>query len=90
LESRLSVNEQVCQRESISANIESIKTSLNNPQRELPFNNSSIPLQQMSKMDSSEPFLAEIINCPSIDKYLTERIEPKHNIIIQGVSDLDN
>ncbi len=30
--------------------------------------------------------ISEIRNYPSIDKYLTERIEPKHNIIIQGVS----
>ncbi len=30
--------------------------------------------------------ISEIRNYPSIEKYLTERIEPKHNIIIQGVS----
>jgi hypothetical protein len=37
-----------------------------------------IPLQEMSKMNSSQPFLAEIHH------YST--IEPKQNIIIQGVS----
>jgi hypothetical protein len=78
LESLLSINEEVRQGRSIHD-----KQST----KEISFNMSSIPLQQMSKMDSSQPFLTEIINCSSIDKYFTERIEPKHNIIIQGVSD---
>ncbi|CAF0881663.1 unnamed protein product [Rotaria sordida] len=88
LESLLSINEESQQRRSISTNvqhnIESKKTSSKNHQIDIPLNMSAIPLQQLSKINSSQPFLAEIKNSSSINKYLTERIEPKHNIIIQG------
>jgi hypothetical protein len=60
-------------------NKKSIQSSSNNHHPiEIPC---SIPLQQMSNINSSQPFLADIRNT-----YLTERIEPKRNIIIQGVS----
>jgi len=79
LESFLSMNEASRQRKSM---IQHDPPSLDNPPIE-------IPLQQISSnINSSQPFLAEIRNYSSIDKYLTERIEPKHNIIIQGVSHL--
>lgn len=42
-----------------------------------------IPLEQMSKMNSSQPFLADIRTYPTIERYFTE---PQHNIILQGVS----
>jgi hypothetical protein len=82
LESLLSINEEVRQERLIHD-----KQSTNNYQKDISFNMSPMPLQQMSKINSSQPFLTEITNCSSIDKYFTERIEPKHNIIIQGVSD---
>jgi hypothetical protein len=75
LESILSINEEIRQKKSMTDIIQD-----KNP--------IEIPLQKMSKINSSQPFLAEIRNYSSIDKYLTERIEPKHNIIIQGVSHL--
>ena len=37
-------------------------------------------------IDSSQPFLPQLCRCSSpIDQYLTERIQPKQNIVIQGV-----
>ncbi len=73
LESRLSITEEV--RE--------IK-----PIQEMVHSNLIIqkPVQQKPKINSSELFLAEIRTSPALDTYLTERIEPKQQIIIQGVS----
>ena len=37
-------------------------------------------------IDSSQPFLPDLCRCSSpIDQYLTGRMQPKQNIIIQGV-----
>ncbi|CAF2647556.1 unnamed protein product [Rotaria sp. Silwood2] len=88
LESLLSINEESRQRKSISTNvqhnIESKNASSKNHQIDISLNMSANPLQRLSKIYFSKPGLAEIKNSSSINKYLIERMEPKHNIIIQG------
>ncbi|UJR22621.1 hypothetical protein I4U23_025662 [Adineta vaga] len=88
LESLLSVRSDISQRRSISEMIQmdkqSIKASSNNDSNEIPLNMSAMPLQQTSKINTSQPFIAEIRNYSSTDKYFNEDVEPKRNIIIQG------
>ncbi|CAF4886945.1 unnamed protein product, partial [Rotaria sp. Silwood1] len=88
LESLLSLNEDSRHQRSISTNVqhntEWKKTSSKNHQIDISLNMSAIPLQQLSKIHSSQSFIAEIQHSSSINKYFIERIQPKHNIVIQG------
>ncbi|CAF3164472.1 unnamed protein product [Rotaria socialis] len=84
LESRLSIKEESQQRRSTSTTIEPSLEPLKNHSMDISSNALPIPLRRLSKMNSSEPFLAEKKDSISIDQYFSERIEPKHNIILQG------
>ncbi|CAF0924014.1 unnamed protein product [Adineta ricciae] len=83
LESLLSVKNNVCQSRSVSEMIQSdkqtIKASSKPYKKEIPLNTSAIPAQLTSKLNSSQPFIAEIRTYPIKDK-----LEPKQNIVIQG------
>ena len=85
----MSINQEVQQQRSLSDivqyHIQSIKTSPKDYSTRAAVNMSAIPLQQMSTMSSSQPFVAEIRSVPSMENYFNDRLESKQNIIIQGV-----